>query len=427
LLTLDHIYSHFLISGHVSTDSRRIPKDCIFFALKGENFNGNLYAKEALRKGAAFAIVDEFVGPEDSRILKVTNALKTLQDFAYRYRQEFAIPIIAVTGSNGKTTTKELIAKVLGSSYNVHFTQGNLNNHIGVPLTLLTLKKDHELAIIEMGANHIGEIAELCKIANPTHGMITNIGKAHLEGFGGIEGVKKGKGELYDFLVSTKGVIFYNQSETSTKELIEPRNLQAVVFSKNSKHQGFVDFEFIEKQGDLSFTLDFRNNGKIQFNTQLQGKYNLTNLLNAVCLGIYFHVPFKKIKPAIESYKPSNNRSQIVDLDTNKFFLDAYNANPSSMYSAISNFKSVKHLRKILILGDMHELGEHAALEHKNVAAFAETGEFEKVIYVGELYPNNDFKDVSDLKDWFDRQNYDNCFFLIKGSRGIALERLISS
>lgn len=411
----------------MSTDSRRITQGCIFFALKGENFNGNLYAMEALKKGAAFAIVDEIIGSEDSRILKVTNVLKSLQDFSHRYRQDFSIPIIAITGSNGKTTTKELIARVLGSFYNIHFTEGNLNNHIGVPLTLLNLKKDHELAIIEMGANHIGEIAELCKIANPTHGIITNIGKAHLEGFGGIEGVKKGKGELYDFLVSTKGVIFYNQSEKSTKELIEPKNLKAVVFSKNSKHQGFVDFELIEKQGDLSFTLDFRDNGKIQVNTQLQGRYNLMNVLNTVCLGIYFHVPLVKIITAIESYKSNNNRSQIIDLDTNKFLLDAYNANPSSMYSAISNFKRIKHNRKILILGDMYELGKYAAIEHKHVAAFAESGEFEKVIYVGELYPNNDFKDVSELKNWFDRQSYENCFFLIKGSRGIALERLISN
>ncbi len=423
--TIDNVYAHFLDHLLVSTDSRRIEENCIFFALKGENFNGNLYATKALEMGAAFAIVDELVNSDDPRIILVSNVLKSLQDFANKYRKAFSIPFIAITGSNGKTTTKELLAEVLGSTFNVHYTKGNFNNHIGVPLTLLQLRKDHELAIIEMGANHINEIDTLCKIAEPTHGIITNIGKAHLEGFGGMDGVRKAKGELYNFLAFHKGVIFFNQSESSTKELIESRKIKPVVFSKESRSHGFVDLDLIEEQDSLSMHVHFYNDDSLRVDTQLQGSFNLGNIVSAICIGIYFHVSNDKIKQAIESYIPKNNRSQIVRRKSNKFLLDAYNANPSSMEVAIENFHKIEHENKIMILGDMYELGEYAQSEHKRLAKLANKLDFKKVIYVGKLFPKNDFENVEQLKDWFEQQEFQNCFFLIKGSRGVALERLI--
>lgn len=425
LLSIDSIYSHFLKHQQVSTDSRKLSPGCIFFALKGDNFNGNLYARSALDKGAAFAIVDEELEFVSSKILKVDNVLKCLQDFAFRYRQEFNIPFIAITGSNGKTTTKELLASILGTTFNTHFTRGNLNNHIGVPLTLLQLKREHQIAIIEMGANHLNEIDALCKIADPTHGIITNIGKAHLEGFGGLEGVKRAKGELYDYLENKNGVAFINKSEASILELIESRTYKRVDYSEQSKDLGFADIKLIDGRNFLSVKLNFHDNETCIINTQLQGNYNLPNLVNAICVGIYFRVPISKIKDSLELYQPKNNRSQTVSMGSNNYLLDAYNANPSSMLVSLENFKKLEHPRKIVILGDMYELGKYSQQEHKEVADLALNSGFEKVIFVGSLYPHNDFIDVEALKKWFYTQEYKDSFFLIKGSRGVALEKLI--
>ena len=402
---------------------------CIFFALKGENFNGNKYVQSALDSGATYAVMDEDLGLDVSKVFLVENALICLQKFAHRYRQEFEIPILAITGSNGKTTTKELMASVLASNFNTHFTKGNFNNHIGVPLTLLQIKKEHQIAIIEMGANHRGEIKTLCEIANPTHGIITNIGKAHLDGFGGIEGVKKGKGELYDYLMNRNGVVFINQSEPSLDELIASRTLKGVYFSYQSKEQGFVNAKIKKEQDRNSLTVhvEYSNNEIQIISTQLTGDYNLLNVLSAICIGVYFRVPNSKIKSSLESYLPKNNRSQIVLEGSNHFLLDAYNANPSSMATALRDFRKINHDKKVAILGDMYELGKYSKEEHKKVADFALQSGFEKVIFVGKQFPNNDFETVLELKEWFFKQEFKNYYFLIKGSRGVALEKLLQT
>ena len=427
MLILDTIFSHFLTYQLVSTDSRKITQNCIFFALKGDNFNGNEYAQSALDSGATYAIMDEDFGLDADKVFLVDNVLICLQNFAHRYRQEFEIPILAITGSNGKTTTKELMASVLASNFKTHFTKGNFNNHIGVPLTLLQIKKEHQIAIIEMGANHQGEIRTLCEIANPTHGIITNIGKAHLDGFGGIEGVKKGKGELYDYLMSRNGVVFINQSEPSLEELTASRRMKGVFFSYFSKEQGFVNVKIKENQDQdfLTILVEYSNNEINTIQTQLTGDYNLLNVLSAICIGVYFRVPNSKIKSSLESYQPNNNRSQIVLDGSNHFLLDAYNANPSSMAAALRDFRKVNHNKKVAILGDMYELGEYSKEEHQKVADFALQSGFEKVIFVGKQFPYNDFETVLELKEWFLKQEFKNHYFLIKGSRGVALEKLL--
>ncbi len=421
----NQIYNHFLEHQLVSTDSRKISKNCVFFALRGDNFNGNIYALDAIKKGASFAIVDEDIDPKEERLLLVDDVLVYLQQFANRYRSEFDIPVIAITGSNGKTTTKELMAAVLSAKYSVHFTKGNFNNHIGVPLTLLQLTEEHEIAIIEMGANHKKEIDLLCEIANPTHGLITNIGKAHLEGFGGVEGVKIGKGELFDFLGKNGGVAFINHNEKSVTCLLESRALRQVDYSMTSKEQGFVDLEHTNSGSMLSFNLHFYNDLHATLNTNLSGLYNSPNILNAISIGIYFKVSSNKIIQQIEEYKPTNNRSQVLQKGTNTFLLDAYNANPSSMKVAIENFAIIPHPQKIAILGDMYELGEYSHKEHLEIARIALEGGFTKVIFVGKHFPNPTFANVYLLKEWFATQKWENTYFLLKGSRGIALEKLL--
>lgn len=421
---LDTIFEHFLQYRLVSTDSRNIVPNCIFFALSGKNFNGNLFAEEALEKGASYAVVDQELNSQDHRLIRVTSTLEALQQFATRYRLLFPIPVIAITGSNGKTTNKELISTVLSANFNVHYTKGNFNNHIGVPLTLLQLSEDHEIAVIEMGANHQLEIAELCQIARPSHGLITNIGKAHLEGFGGIEGVKKGKGELFDYLLQSSGIVFANRSEESLLDLLQRKGLRTVAYSNSSKDSGFVDLISTSDNASLSFEVQFFDNEKVSISTQLQGKYNLLNIINAICIGIYFRVPSSKIVAQIESYQPTNNRSQLKIVDSNKFILDAYNANPSSMKAAIENFSKIDHPYKIAILGEMYELGEFAEIEHENIADLATSLDIHKAIFVGPLFPKPDFNNVDELLTWFKNQEFQNAYFLVKGSRGVALEKI---
>ncbi|MEL6721530.1 MAG: UDP-N-acetylmuramoyl-tripeptide--D-alanyl-D-alanine ligase, partial [Bacteroidota bacterium] len=338
----------------ICTDSRKIIPNSIFFALKGENFNGNQYAKTALENGSACAVIDEAEYQRGEQYILVDNVLTCLQQLANFHRNQFKIPVIAITGSNGKTTTKELMNNVLTSSYPTHSTKGNFNNHIGVPLTLLAMKPETEVAIIEMGMNHLGEIAELCKIANPTHGLITNIGKAHLEGVGGLEGVKKAKSELYDYLKAHNGLIFINRDERFLWELVGDYR-KKLSYSQTEELSEHYIYQVEQKASDIFVHARFKNDlgQSIEVKSQLIGTYNFNNIMTAIVIGQYFKVSPLKIKAAIKNYIPSNNRSQIIERDSNTFILDAYNANPSSMKNALEYFSTYPAQKKVLILGDM--------------------------------------------------------------------------
>jgi UDP-N-acetylmuramoyl-tripeptide--D-alanyl-D-alanine ligase len=431
---IEFIYTLFQKYPKVITDSRKIEEGCLFFALKGDNFNGNEYAQEAIQKGASYAIIDEEEYQKGNETVLVDDVLATLQKLATFHRRRMIIPIIAITGSNGKTTTKELISVVLNSQYSCHFTKGNFNNHIGVPLTLLELKPEHEVAVIEMGANHVGEIDFLCKIAEPTHGIITNIGKAHLEGFGGIEGVKKGKSELYKFIQWQNGVAFVNRGEPFLSELSE--GISKRVFYKKSKNPDPLEapYETILFQESPFVKVGFLGNNEeiISTQSQLIGYYNFNNIMTAVSIGRYFRVRPERIKEAIENYIPSNNRSQLVNKSTNTFILDAYNANPTSMENALVNFGQVAANKKVAILGDMLELGKFSDEEHLKIAQQAIELKLDQVILVGEEFSKvkiagvRHFENVNDLKEYFSKKYFQETHFLIKGSRGIKLEELLS-
>jgi UDP-N-acetylmuramoyl-tripeptide--D-alanyl-D-alanine ligase len=431
-MPISELYKIFLKHPIVCTDSRKITPDCLFFALKGANFNGNRFAVKALEQGAAFAIIDEKKYAVDDRCVLVEDVLTTLQQLANHHRNQFEIPVIAITGSNGKTTTKELINTILSLHYPCHSTQGNFNNHIGVPLTLLAMPLKTEVAIIEMGANHIGEIDFLCQIAEPTHGVITNVGAAHLEGFGSLEGVKKAKGELYRYLERTNGLAFINLDEDFLMEMAGDK-LYKVAYRKNDNPDlkvpefetklvaanPFIEVAFLSKKGNLQ-----------NISSQLIGLYNFNNIMTATALGRYFKVPFVKIKSAIQNYNPTNNRSQIIEKDGNKYLLDAYNANPTSMTKALQSFATYKGKKKIAILGDMLELGNFSETAHREILDLAENLDID-VITVGKLFLKikknrlKHFLNIEALKGWFWEQNYADTFFLLKGSRGIGLERLL--
>lgn len=432
-MTIAALYKIFLAHPTICTDTRKIEQNCLFFALKGANFNGNLFAKQALEKGAAYAIVDEKT-EENERFILVQDVLITLQQLANHHRKQFDIPLIAITGSNGKTTTKELLHTVLSSHYPTHATKGNFNNHIGVPLTLLAMPKNTEVAIIEMGANHIGEIAALCKIAEPTHGLITNVGKAHLEGFGSFEGIKIGKGEMYRHLENNRGLAFVNGNELHLKEMAG-KKLSQVVYLKSEVPNLAVPF-FETKLVDVKPFVKvayLSKKGKLRnIKSQLIGSYNFNNIMTAVTLGRYFKVPFKKIKKAIKEYQPSNNRSQITKKGSNKFLLDAYNANPTSMTKALESFANYKGKKKIAILGDMLELGEYSETAHTKILELADQLSL-KVITVGKEFSQlkkeawKNFENTQELKEWFSKKSFKNTFFLLKGSRGIGLEALLKN
>ena len=350
-MSTQDLYKIFLKSSGVVTDSRKIKKNCIFFSLKGENFNGNKFAKSAIEKGAIYAVVDEkkYAQNKENYFL-VEDSLKTLQDLANYHRKKLKTKIIGITGSNGKTTTKELIYSVIKTHFITYSTKGNLNNHIGVPLSLLEISNDTEFAIIEMGANHIGEIKLLSEIAEPNYGYITNFGKAHLEGFGSEEGVVKGKTELYNFLFKNSGFIFYNLDDEKQKNLLSDYNDK---------------FSFGKKSADLNYNIKSENptiiievNNTIIEST-LFGNYNIHNIISAISIGLFLEIPIEKIKNGISGYVSTNNRSQIVNLNSNKIILDAYNANPSSMLLAIKSFEESDFQNKVLILGDMYELGKY--------------------------------------------------------------------
>jgi UDP-N-acetylmuramoyl-tripeptide--D-alanyl-D-alanine ligase len=426
-IDINKLYEIYLQYPSVVTDTRKVQKGDLFFALKGPNFNGNEYALSALEKGASYVIVDEDLTNADHRFIKVENVLEALQQLAKKHREQFTIPFIAITGSNGKTTTKELIHAVLSSTYKTYTTEGNLNNHIGVPLTILKLKSDAEMAVIEMGANHQKEIESYCAYALPTHGLITNCGKAHLEGFGGAEGVKKGKGELFDYLRKTDGTAFIFSDFDYLKKMSEGI-IHVISYGTDERESvisGHVesDAQFLE----VSIT---KGAEITSIKTQLVGGYNLPNVLAAVCIGKAFEVSEEKIKQSLESYQPSNSRSQLIVKDGNAIILDAYNANPSSMKLAIENFAQMPGDQKILFLGGMMELGEESEKEHKNLIELIKQFSWSAVVLVGvqfkEIHENYFyFQDSIAAKEWFQSMRFKDAHLLIKGSRSIQMERVI--
>lgn len=435
LMEINELYELYQQSGKISTDSRHVEPGSLFFALKGDRFNGNHFAGKALEAGAAYAIVDE---PEvlvpGSNMILVDDVLNTLQQLARFHRRKFNIPVIAVTGSNGKTTTKELLSAVLSAHYPTHFTRGNLNNHIGVALTLLAMPDQTEVAVIEMGANAQGEIAFLCQIAEPTHGVITNIGKAHLEGFGGIEGVKKGKSELYRYLEARKGTIFVNLEEPFLKELSEAAPKRVLYGLSETPAAGAypIGIKLVEVQPFVHLSMADETGQLLAVHSHLIGRYNVGNLTTAIALGQYFKVPAQKIKAAIEAYVPGMNRSQILSLGSNTMILDAYNANPSSMEAALRNFAALPQHPKVAILGAMFELGEAAVEEHARIGRLAHGLGFEEVVLVGadfqpiaEALGLRHFPDVFALREWFQAQAWQGTHFLLKGSRGMQLEKML--
>jgi UDP-N-acetylmuramoyl-tripeptide--D-alanyl-D-alanine ligase len=422
----EELLSKFRQHPYISTDSRIAQPGSIFFALKGDNFNGNKYCKQAIANGAAYAVIDDRDYFIDERTLLVDDVLLSLQQLASDYRNKLRIPIIGITGSNGKTTTKELMAAALSARFITHATVGNLNNHIGVPITILTIKPETEIAVIEMGANHIGEIAALCKIARPTHGVITNIGKAHLEGFGSAAGVVKAKSELYNHLRQNGGTVFVNADNSLLMSLTG--DLERITYGK-SKEAGF--------RGSLNTSgpflgFDLEHPFKSPVTTKLAGNYNFENAMAALCIANHFRVYPEDAVKAIENYEPKMNRSQVLQTGRNTLIMDAYNANPSSMQAAILNFSAMEGHHKILLLGDMFELGEEAPGEHITILNLALAQKFRKVITAGPLFAEaafgqqdvEAFKTTVELNDYLSSEKIKGATILVKGSRGMKLESI---
>ena len=427
--SIEDLYSIYCTHPSVVTDTRKLKSGDLYFALKGPNFNGNVFAIAALEAGAAYAIVDEAISDSDTyqeRIILVQDVLTTLQQLAKYHRQQFDIPFIAITGSNGKTTTKELVYTVLASHFKTYTTKGNLNNHIGVPLTLLSIHKDAEMAVIEMGANHQKEIESYCTYTLPTFGMITNCGKAHLEGFGGVEGVKKGKGELYDFIRANNGTVFimgdYDYLQTMSQGITNRVSY--------GEFNGQIQGEAIDANGMLTVKIN-KGIALDTIQTNLVGNYNLPNVLAAVTIGQYFKVPNEKIKAAIENYTPTNSRSQLVQWKSNEVILDAYNANPSSMKLAVENFAKLNKANKVVCLGGMRELGADTLMEHQMLIDQLKQNNWSEVLLVGVEFKDCNhnyhyFDTVQAAKTWFDSKQFSGHTLLIKGSRGIQMEQLIA-
>jgi UDP-N-acetylmuramoyl-tripeptide--D-alanyl-D-alanine ligase len=424
-MNIAQLHAIFLGSNSVSTDTRKVKDNDLFFALKGDSFNGNKFAKDAIEKGARYAVIDEETYNIDDTFILVDNVLETLQELATYHRNYLGLKIIALTGSNGKTTTKELINAVLTTKYKTTATVGNLNNHIGVPLTLLSMNASTEIGIVEMGANHLKEIAFLCAIAQPDFGYITNFGKAHLEGFGSIEGVIQGKSELYNYLKAHDKLIFLNSEDNKQVTLLKDYN-KTYSFGNSNSDDAVIYFEEANPFVISKFKHDV-------IESQLIGSYNFTNICAAITFGNYFNIEASSIKEAIENYMPSNNRSQIIHKGTNKIILDAYNANPSSMKVALESFEKQQDTFKIAILGDMFELGADAPKEHQYIADLASTMPFNHLILIGENFHKTKiispkvsvFKSFEDFKTNFDFSQLDKATLFIKGSRGMALERVL--
>ena len=432
-LQQDKIYRYIQQGYKISTDSRNIDNNTIFFALKGEVFDGNEFASEAIDKGAALAIIDKEGLPERDGLIKVKNVLNTLRSLAIFHRSKIKIPVIGITGSNGKTTTKELISSVLTTKYKTLFTPGNYNNHIGLPLTILSLTNEHDIAVIEMGANHVGEIDHLCNIAQPTCGLITNIGKAHIEGFGGFENIIKAKGELYKYLIRNNGLIFVNKDNSILTDQLKDYNK---LFTYGSKSNFDCSGKIISAQPYLELEIDIPDtkvsDNEKRISTNLVGAYNFENVLAAVALGRYFGVPATDIKKSIENYKPINRRSQFAQTAKNKVIWDAYNANPTSMALALENFSGNPDKPKVVILGDMLELGDSAKKEHLAIVDLVRNMKLNKVILIGDEFSacpvdeNNFFifRNTDEAADWFTKNEIKDSTILVKGSRGIKLEKL---
>ncbi|ESU27394.1 murF protein [Flavobacterium limnosediminis JC2902] len=424
-MKIEEIYQCFLQSTGVCTDTRKITSDCLFVALKGDNFDANEFAQQALNQGAAFAIIDnkKFLTDEDKMIL-VPDSLTALQELAHHHRNELGLPIIALTGSNGKTTTKELINTVLSKKYNTKATVGNLNNHIGVPLTLLSFDEDTDLGIVEMGANHQKEIELLCKIAEPDYGYITNFGKAHLEGFGSTEGVIKGKSELYEYLEKNHKTAFVNLDDKIQKEKTE--NLSRFTFSVTTDG----DIQINSVSANPMVKIGFKNE---EIDSHLIGIYNANNINAAITIGTYFNVDTADIKDAIQNYTPTNNRSQLTEKNGNQIILDAYNANPSSMAAAIQNFIQLDGTNKIAVLGDMFELGKESLDEHKKVVESLVNEPQIETHFVGKDFYSNKtenphlhfYESFESFSVAFQNSKPTEKLILIKGSRGMALERTL--
>lgn len=429
-MDIKELYERYKQSRVVTTDTRKIVPGSIFFALRGDSFNGNEFADSALEKGAAFAVIDDVRYNTGDRCILVEDVLQTLQQLASYHRDQLQIPVIGITGTNGKTTTKELLNAVLSQKYTTYCTQGNLNNHIGVPLTLLAIQPDVEMAIIEMGANHQGEIAALCAIAKPGFGLITNIGKAHLEGFGGFEGVKIAKAELYDFIKEHKGSIFVNDDNPILREMYRSRDISEKV-SYGQEPGNVVSGSILAN--DPLLTVAWRSgdlSGEIQ--TNLTGTYNLENILGAIAVGLHFGLTEEQVRQGISSYVPGNNRSQVLRTSSNTLICDYYNANPSSMKVAIDNIAAITASHRTLILADMFELGEESAEEHRRIVEYALGIGADRNIFIGEAFfaagepqAGAFFRDVNSAMKELQENPVSGSTVLLKGSRGMKLETLL--
>jgi UDP-N-acetylmuramoyl-tripeptide--D-alanyl-D-alanine ligase len=415
-MEITEIYALFKQHSIICTDSRGSTKGAIFISLKGENFNGNKYALKAIQNGCSYAIVDEKEYDVHQNTILVNNALKTLQELATYHRGKLNIPIIGITGTNGKTTSKELINSVLSSELNCYATKGNLNNHIGVPLSILEINKQHEIAIIEMGANHQKEIEFLCNIAQPTHAVITNIGTAHLEGFENLQGIIDTKNELYQFIEKSKGKLFINSSDTLLLELAE--SIPKITYGKEGNIKGGI------KSSTPFLTLNYQGS---TISSQLIGNFQFSNIMLAICVGDYFKISTENIKQSIENYIPTNNRSQLIKTKKNTLILDAYNANPSSMKAMLLSFSEQKYLHKLCILGDMLELGKDSEKEHKKIILLCTKLNL-NCHYIGEEFKKvnkNAFQNREEFEGKIEENKISAKTILLKGSRGIGLENLV--
>jgi UDP-N-acetylmuramoyl-tripeptide--D-alanyl-D-alanine ligase len=427
-MKIQEIYQLFKTSTGICTDTRQLIKGQLFFALKGGNFNGNLFAKNAIDNGALYAIIDEPIATDDNRYIPAEDALHTLQELAAYHRMQMKIPVLAITGSNGKTTTKELIHKVLSKKFQTLATIGNLNNHIGVPLTLLRITEQTEIAIIEMGANHVGEINDYCQWTQPNFGLITNIGLAHLEGFGGPEGVKKGKSELYTAVKKNDGLLFLNKDDEVLDELLAT---YSKVFTYGTSDDAEVQGKIMNSNEKMLQVIWKENT----IQTNLSGNYNFMNIMSAIAIGVYFKVDDLDIVDAIESYLPDNNRSQIKKIGNNTFILDAYNANPSSLKLAIENFAQVSTpSKKMIIIGEMKEMGTYSKEMHRDLITLIRKYKFDQIVLVGnefrgllEEQEGLYFENNGDAKAWWQQAAINNYTILMKGSRGIALEKILEA
>ena len=433
-MTVQQLYTLFLQHPTVSTDTRKIGEGSIFFALKGPNFNANAFAEDALSKGASYAVIDDPTYKKNDRCILVDDTLNTLQELAKFHRQQLNIPVIAIVGSNGKTTTKELITSVLSTQFNVLSTPGNFNNHIGLPLTLLMLTQTHQIAVIEMGANHIQENALLCEIACPDLGLVTNNGKDHLEGFGSIEGVAQSNSELYYYLLKNNGLAFVNANDEWLMRMASrlPKKMTYAANDEVKKAQATCMGEAITLRPEIIFTYSVNNEiPSNSISSCLSGDFNFDNIMAAVCIGHYFKLSASHIKQGIESYEPKNNRSQVIKKENNTIYLDAYNANPSSMEASLRNFAAMPFQHKIAIIGDMFEMGEYAAQEHSNMIAFCRNLHLDEVWLVGEEFSKQhaegmkQFKTTDDVVEQLKQQPLIGKNVFMKGSRGMKLELLL--